>query len=54
MIVSYEQGELDEIDMLVLFQELVNSGLAWRLQGHYGRSATALLANGLIEPKGEE
>jgi hypothetical protein len=47
-IIEYEQGQLSEPETLALFQELVNSGLAWQLQGHYGRTATDLLNAGLI------
>ena len=47
-ILAYEQGELSEEDTIALFQSLVNSGLAWRLQGHYGRTAKAMLDAGLI------
>ena len=47
-IIAYEQGELDEEETLELFQALVDSGLAWKLQGSYGRTATSLLEAGLI------
>ena len=48
MIIAYEQGELDEEQMIELFQILVNNGMAWTLQGHYGRTAVALLKAGRI------
>jgi hypothetical protein len=48
-IIAYEQGELDEDAVLDFFQDLVRTGLAWRLQGHYGRTAHRLIAAGLIE-----
>jgi len=47
-IIAYEQGELDEDETLELFQHLVDSGLAWQLQGHYGRTAAALIEAGLV------
>ena len=46
-LIAYENGELDEEETLDLFQELINSGLAWSLQGHYGRTAKHLLEVGL-------
>jgi hypothetical protein len=48
-IVNYEKGELDANETCALFQELVDSGLAWNLQGYYGRTAYALIEAGLIK-----
>jgi hypothetical protein len=45
-IIAYEQGELDEEGIIDLFQELINSGMAWKLQGSYGRTAKALIDAG--------
>jgi len=47
-IIAYESGLLNEDEMLALFQKLIATGLAWQLQGHYGRVAMALLEAGLI------
>jgi len=49
-IISYENGEMDNEEILEFFQELVNSGLCWQLQGHYGRTAHALITEGEISP----
>jgi hypothetical protein len=48
LIMQYEQGALSDEDTIALFQSLVDSGLAWQLQGSYGRTAMAMLDAGLI------
>ena len=47
-IMRYEGGEMDEAEMIEFFQKLVDNGMAWRLQGHYGRTAQALIDAGLV------
>ena len=41
-----------EEEYLSAWQYLVDTGLAWSLQGWYGRTAVALAQRGLIEVKG--
>lgn len=45
-IIAYECGGLDEYETVELFQKLIDSGLAWTLQGHYGRTASELIEAG--------
>lgn len=47
-IMAYEGGDLDDDAMIDGFQHLVDSGLAWQLQGHYGRTAAALIEAGKV------
>jgi hypothetical protein len=48
-ICEYEMGILEDDHVLELFQYLVDSGLAWTLQGSYGRMAESLIDQGLIK-----
>tara|TARA_R110002110_G_scaffold407462_1_gene628370 strand:- start:621 stop:806 length:186 start_codon:yes stop_codon:yes gene_type:complete len=48
-MIAYEQGQLTQEQTISLFQELLNSGLVWQLQGHYGRVAYQLMEAGLIK-----
>lgn len=47
-IMAYEQGDLDNDEMVELFQHLVDDGTIYHLQGSYQRTASALEAVGLI------
>jgi len=48
LIMAFEAGELDSEGIIQLFQDLVNTGLAWKLQGSYGRAAIDLIKQGLV------
>jgi hypothetical protein len=50
-IIAYESGELDDDEVVELFQRLVDSGEAWSLQGHYGRTAAAFIQAGLVQTR---
>jgi len=45
-IITYESGEMEFEELVDMFQQLIDSGLAWRLQGHYGRTASDLIERG--------
>lgn len=47
-MIAWEGGALSEEGEIALFQALVNNGMAWTLQGTYGRQAAAMLDAGLI------
>lgn len=50
-IMAYENDSLSMEDTIELFQHLVNNGMAWTLQGHYGRVAQCFIDSGQIEKK---
>jgi len=53
LIICYETGELSQEGILQLFSELIKTGMAWTLQGSYGRTAYALIENGYINRLGD-
>jgi hypothetical protein len=53
-IINYESGNLNIDQTIELFQHLVDTGMAWQLQGEYGRAAKALIEAGLVIPKNKE
>jgi len=46
-IIQYENDGMTEEETISFFQELINSGLCWKLQGHYGRTAQFLIEEGV-------
>lgn len=46
-IVAFEDGSATQEELIAGFQDLIDTGLAWKLQGSYGRMATALIKWGL-------
>lgn len=52
-LIAYEIGELNGAETIELFADLIRSGLAWTLQGHYGRTAARLMELGFIDANGD-
>jgi hypothetical protein len=42
-MIDWENGELSDEDEIRLFAHLIKTGMAWQLQGCYGRRAADLL-----------
>ena len=53
-IIDYETNNLTDEQTLDLFADLIRTGMAWSLQGHYGRIASSLIEQGIISKDGEE
>jgi hypothetical protein len=47
-LLQFENGDMEDNEVIEFFQELVDSGMAWRLQGSYGRMAKHLIEEGLV------
>jgi len=45
-VMAYEGGELEAEEIVIGFQKLIDKGIVWKLQGHYGRAATGLIRAG--------
>ena len=52
LIMEFESGDITEKNALRLFSDLIKTGLCWRLQGLYGRTAQNLIDNKIINKKG--
>jgi len=51
-IIEYEDGEMHEGQKRDFFADLIQTGDAWRLQGHYQRTAEAYIDAGIISKDG--
>lgn len=47
-LIGLDEGTLDEDQEVELFQHLVDTGLAWQLQGRIGRQAVDMIDAGLV------
>ena len=47
-IIAFENGELDEHEIIAFFTQLLNTGVINHLQGSYQRTAAQLIGAGLI------
>lgn len=46
-LIAFENGDLDQNQVVEFIQDGIDRGWVWRLQGLYGRTAVALINAGL-------
>ena len=51
-IMQFESGMLNDKEIIELFSDMVKTDVAWSLQGHYGRAASALIEGGWLDNNG--
>jgi hypothetical protein len=53
LMIEYESGELTDKETLNMFSTIIKQhGMMWSLQGHYGRTASALIEDGWLDKDG--
>ena len=52
-IIDFEGGEASDVEIIEGFQHLINTGMAWTLQGFYGRTAKSLIEQGFCKDANE-
>jgi hypothetical protein len=48
--IKFENGEMSREESFKFFQDLIDTGMAWTLQGAYGREAERLIKAGVCKP----
>ncbi len=51
-IMEYESGELSDKGIIEMYSEMVKTGVAWKLQGSYGRTADAFIFHEVLDTEG--
>jgi hypothetical protein len=51
-IIDLENGDADDEQIVQGFAHLIRTGLAWQLQGSYGRMANSIIERGYISREG--
>jgi hypothetical protein len=51
-MMEFESGMLNDTEIIELFSDMVKTGTAWSLQGHYGRAANAFIEGGWLDKEG--
>jgi hypothetical protein len=50
MMIDFENGDLSQRQTIDFFQQLIDSGTVWHLQGSYGRMVSELIRTGYCKP----
>ena len=50
-IMAFEEGTMEQDEVVEMFQDGIDNGRVWQLQGFYGRTAMSLIAAGLCHQK---
>jgi hypothetical protein len=51
-VIDFEGGDMSPNRVIEFFSHLLKTGMAWKLQGSYGRAAQSLIAEGYLERDG--
>lgn len=45
-MMAFENGDMPQDQIVPFFQDMIDSGIVWQLQGSYGRMAARLIESG--------